>query len=59
MAAESLGKAGTVRAVPDGTHAEARLWYLKALDGEVGDGVAFGQGQGARFDDRGAQPAPA
>jgi hypothetical protein len=57
VAAEPLGEAGAVRAMPDGTRAEARLWCLEALDGQVGDGVALGQGQGARFDDRGAQPA--
>lgn len=44
VAAESFGEAGAVRAVPDGTHAEARLWCLEALGGEVGDGVALGQG---------------
>jgi hypothetical protein len=31
--------------VPDGVQAEAGLWCLEALDGEVGDGVAFGRGQ--------------
>lgn len=57
MTAEPLGEAVTARAVPDGAEADAVFWCLEALGGEVGDEVAFGQGQGARPDDRGAQPA--
>ena len=57
VAAEPLGEAVAVRAVPDGARAEAGLWCFEALDGQVGEGVALGQGQGPRFDDRGAQPA--
>src|ERR1700722_12474516 len=57
VVAESFGEARAVGAVSDGTEAGAVFWCLEVLGGEVGDGVAFGQGYGARFDDRGAQSA--
>lgn len=58
VAAEPLGEAGAVRAGPNNASAESGLWYFEALDGQVGEGVALGQGQGQgpRLDDRGAQP---
>ena len=46
MMAESFGESGAVGAVSDGAEAGAVFWCLEVLGGEVGDGVAFGQGHG-------------